>query len=120
ITEVDSQTGALLARNPYNAEFGNRVAFFNVDRATRTLSGDRSEFIGRNGALSHPAAMSRSRLSGRVGAGLDPCGAIQVAFDLDKGEEREIVFTLGSGQSVDDAAGLTRRFCDSAAAREVL
>src|SRR5208283_156472 len=52
ITEVDSQTGALLARNPYNAEFGNRVAFFNVDHATRTVSGDRTEFLGRNGTLS--------------------------------------------------------------------
>ena len=54
ITEVDPQSGALLARNPYNAEFGNRVAFFNVDHATRTVSGDRTEFLGRNGTLAQP------------------------------------------------------------------
>ena len=120
ITEIDPQTGALLARNPYNTEFGNRVAFFNVDHATRTVSGDRTEFLGRNGDLGHPAAMTRSRLSGRVGAALDPCGAIQVAFDLEDGEEREIVFTLGAGHNADDAAGLARRFRDSAAAREAL
>ena len=120
ITEVDPQTGALLARNPYNAEFGNRVAFFNVDDATRTVSGDRTEFLGRNGTLGHPAAMGRSRLSGKVGAALDPCGAIQVVFDLDDGEEREIVFTLGSGQNGDDAIDLARRFRDSIAAREAL
>jgi cellobiose phosphorylase len=120
ITETDPQTGALLARNPYNTEFANRVAFFNVDHATRTVSGDRTEFIGRNGDLSYPAAMSRSHLSGRVGAALDPCGTIQVAFDIDDGEEREIVFTLGSGQNGDDAARLARRFCDSVAAREAL
>ena len=64
--------------------------------------------------------MSRSRLSGRVGAALDPCGAIQVAFNLDDGEEREIVFTLGAGRNADDAAGLARRFRDSVAAREAL
>jgi cyclic beta-1,2-glucan synthetase len=120
VTGVDHQTGALLARNPYNAEFGDRVAFFNVDHATRTVSGDRAEFLGRNGALGHPAAMGRSRLSGRTGAGLDPCGAIQVAFDLADGEEREIVFTLGSGQNGDDAAALARRCRDSVAAREAL
>jgi cellobiose phosphorylase len=119
-TEVDPQSGAVLAHNPYSAEFGSRVAFFNVDHATRTVSGDRTEFLGRNGTLSHPAAMSRSRLSGRVGTALDPCGAIQVAFDLDDGEEREIVFTLGSGQNEDDAAGLARRFRDSVAARDAL
>ena len=68
ITEIDPQSGALFARNLYNPEFHNRVAFFNVDHATRTISGDRTEFIGRNGTLACPAAMKRSRLSGRVGA----------------------------------------------------
>ncbi|MBU0708096.1 cyclic beta 1-2 glucan synthetase, partial [Patescibacteria group bacterium] len=120
ITEVDPQSGALFAQNPYNAEFGKRVAFFNVDHATRTISSDRTEFIGRNGTLANPAAMIRSRLSGRVGAGLDPCAAIHVAFDLDDGEEREIVFTLGAGQDADDAAGLARRFRDSTVARKAL
>ncbi len=120
MTEIDPQTGALLARNPYNTEFANRVGFFDVDHAARTVSGDRTEFIGRNGTLGYPAAMSRSRLSGRVGAALDPCGAMQAAFDLDDGEEREIVFTLGSGQNADGATGLARRFCDPVAAREAL
>ena len=31
-----------------------------------------------------------ARLSGRAGAGLDPCGAVQVAFDLDIGQEHEV------------------------------
>ena len=43
-----------------------------------------------------------------------------MAFDLEDGEEREIVFTLGAGHNADDAAGLARRFRDSAAAREAL
>ncbi len=120
ITEVDPQSGALLAHNPYNAEFGNRTAFFNVDHATRTVSADRTEFLGRNGALAHPAAMTRTRLSGRTGAALDPCAAIHVTIDLDDGEEREIVFTLGAGRDADDAASLARRFRDSVAARKAL
>ncbi|MFH1156869.1 MAG: glucoamylase family protein [Pseudomonadota bacterium] len=119
-TEVDPDSGAILARNPYNAEFGNRVAFFNVDHATRTLSADRTEFLGRNTALKSPAAMTRSHLSGRTGAGLDPCGAIQVAFDLENGEEREIIFTLGAGQNRDEATGLAYRFRNSAAAHKAL
>jgi cyclic beta-1,2-glucan synthetase len=119
-TEIDPQSGAILAHNPYNAEFGRRVAFFNVDHATRTVSADRTEFIGRNGTLSSPEAMTRSSLSGRVGAALDPCAAMHVTFELDDGEDREIVFTLGAGQDADGAANLSRLVRDSAAARKAL
>ena len=120
ITEINHLSGALFARSPYNTEFVNRTAFFNVDDATRTMSGDRTEFIGRNGTLSHPASMDRSQLSGRVGTALDPCGAIQVAFELADGEEREIVFTLGAGQDANDAGALAHRFRDSVTAYEAL
>ena len=74
VTELDPKSGALFARNPYHTEFAGRTAFFDVDETTRTISGDRTEFIGRNGTLRSPAAMTRVRLSGKVGAGLDPCG----------------------------------------------
>ena len=119
-TEIDPESGAILANNPYNTEFSGRVAFFNVDHANRTVSADRTEFIGRNGTLGHPEAMNRSRLSGRVGAALDPCAAMHVVFDLDDGEEREIVFTLGAGQNSGHAARLARRYRDSTAARKAL
>ena len=72
ITDVDIESGAIFARNSYNTEFPNRVAFFNTDALTRTLSGNRTEFVGRNGTLHDPAVMKRLHLSGKVGAGLDP------------------------------------------------
>jgi cellobiose phosphorylase len=120
ITEVDLNSGALFARNPYNTEFSDRVAFFKVDAAIRTLSGDRTEFLGRNGTLRSPAAMSRLRLSGKVGAGLDPCAALQVPFELADGQEREVVFTLGVGRDLDDARNLAQRFRGSTEARGAL
>jgi cyclic beta-1,2-glucan synthetase len=120
ITEIDPHTGALFARNPYNTEFRDRTAFFDVDDTTRTVTGDRTEFLGRNGSLRAPAAMTRTRLSGRVGAALDPCAAIQVSFDLAAGEEREIVFRLGAGRDAVDARNLVNRFRGSTAARAAL
>ncbi|MEK7869356.1 MAG: cyclic beta 1-2 glucan synthetase, partial [Nitrospirota bacterium] len=92
VTELDPASGAVFARNSYNTEFGGRVAFFDVDETARSISGDRIEFIGRNGTLRNPAAMTRLRLSGKVGAGLDPCTAIHVPFELAGGQEREIIF----------------------------
>jgi len=120
VTEVDPNSGALFAQNSYNTEFADRVAFFDVDDATRTLSGDRTEFLGRNGTLRSPAAMTRARLSGKVGAALDPCAAIHVPFNLADGQEREIIFRLGAGRDADDAINLVRRFRGAAAARSAL
>ena len=120
LTSIDSETGALLAENAYNAEFAGRRAFFYVDDATRTVSGDRTEFIGRNGTLRQPDAMLRSTLSGRVGPTLDPCGAIQVACALSDGQEREIVFVLGAGRDRDHAAAVLAASRDAAAARASL
>jgi len=120
VTEVNPDSGALFARNPYNTEFAGRVAFFDVDDAIRTVSGDRTEFLGRNGTLRSPAAMTRARLSGKVGAALDPCAAIQVPFELADGQEREFIFRLGAGRDAEDARNLVHRFRGSSAARGVL
>lgn len=64
--------------------------------------------------------MSWSRLSGKVGAGLDPCAALQVPFELADGQEREIVFTLGVGRDLDDVRDLLQRFRGSTGARDAL
>jgi cyclic beta-1,2-glucan synthetase len=120
VTDVDLRTGALIARNPYNTEFAGRVAFFDVNDTNRTFSCDRTEFIGRNGTLRSPAAMTRSRLSGKSGVALDPCAAIQVPFELAGGQARELVFTLGAGSDAADAGNLVQHFRGSAAARSAL
>lgn len=109
-SEIDPKSGALFSRNRYSSEFAERVAFLDVDETTRSLSADRTEFIGRNGSLSDPAALHRTRLSGRVGSGLDPCAAMQVAFDLSEGQEREIVFRMGIAQNTEDATKLLTRY----------
>jgi cyclic beta-1,2-glucan synthetase len=120
VTEIDPDSGVIFARNPYNTEFADRVAFFDVDDASRTVTCDRTEFIGRNGTLRSPAAMFRARLSGKTGAALDPCAAVQVPFELANGEEREFIFRLGVGRDVEDAGNLAHRFRGSAAAQREL
>ncbi len=116
ITEIEPTSSALFARNSYNTEFSEQIAFFDVDDLTRTVSSDRAEFIGRNGTLRNPAALGRTRLSNKVGSALDPCAAIQVSFELADGEEREIIFRLGAGRDADEAVKLVHRFRGSVAA----
>ena len=120
VTEVDSQCGALLARNPFSLEFPQRVAFFNVSEADRSVTGDRMEFLGRNGSTARPAAMTRQRLSNKVGAGLDPCGALQTDFELVDGRQKEIVFTLGVGRDVEEARHIVRQIQQPQASQRML
>jgi cellobiose phosphorylase len=120
VTEIDAGSGALFARNAYNSEFGARVGFFDVDDPSRTLTGDRGEFIGRNGTLGAPDAMTRMRLSGRVGAGLDPCGAIQVPFELQNGQVRQLIFRLGAGASQHHVRELAQKLRVHGSARAAL
>jgi cyclic beta-1,2-glucan synthetase len=109
VTESDPETGALFARNPYNTEMSGRVAFFDTDNANKTFTAERTEFIGRNGSLQNPAAMSRTKLSGRVGVGIDPCAAIQVTIELREEEDKEVVFRLGMGKDTSDARNIIRQ-----------
>ncbi len=120
VTEIDPESGAIFSRNEYNMDFKGRIAFFDTDDRTRTLSGDRTEFIGRNGTIQNPAAMTRVGLSGRVGAALDPCAVIQIPFNLNDGQEREVVFRLGVGSDAADAGNLVRRFRGPYAAKVAL
>jgi cellobiose phosphorylase len=120
VTESDPASGALFARNAYNTEFPNRVAFFDVDDPNRGIGGDRSEFLGRNGSTRAPAALSRAQLSGRLGAGQDPCAAVQMKVALDDGEQREVIFRLGVGRDAADASSLVQRFRNSGAAADAL
>jgi len=119
-TEIDPLGNTIFARNPYNTEFSDTVAFYSVNDMTGTMTGDRTEFIGRNGSIQNPAALSRSQLSNRVGSALDPCAAIQVPFDLAQGEAREMVFTLGVGQNIEDVRNLIKRFGGSIEAQDAL
>ena len=120
VTEIDPTTGALFARNVYNREFAGKTVFFNVSGTVRTITGSRTEFLGRNGTPASPAAMRQTQLSGKTGASLDPCAALQVPFVLADGQECELVFVLGAGNNADEAQQLVRRFSGPASAQMAL
>ena len=110
VTAREPGTGALLARNPWNIEFGSRVAFLDLGGLHTAWTGDRSEFLGRNGAPGAPLGLEpRHALSGSVGAGLDPCAALQTSVELVPGGRAEVTVLLGQAANASLAAELILR-----------
>jgi cellobiose phosphorylase len=120
VTLLDEVTGALMATNAYSSEFTNRVAFFDANGNNKTVTGDRAEFLGRNGTMANPDGLNRARLSGKTGAALDPCGVIQVNFNIAEDEEHEVIFRLGAGRDMHHAQQVVKASQGSAAAHEAL
>ncbi|HWH69088.1 MAG TPA: protein ndvB, partial [Candidatus Sulfotelmatobacter sp.] len=81
---------------------------------------DRTEFIGRNGTLANPAGLvCDSPLSGRTGAGLDPCGVLQAEIELKPCDRTELFFLLGQADNRDQARELIRQWRNRDLRREL-
>ncbi len=115
VTERESQTGALLARNPWNEEFPHTAfADLSVPGAPaqpRAWTCDRTEFLGRNGGLDAPSGLAPGvALSGRAGAGIDPCAALTTTIRLAPGASTTVLFLLGQADDEEAARRLVRRY----------
>ncbi|WP_421937407.1 GH36-type glycosyl hydrolase domain-containing protein [Phenylobacterium sp.] len=111
VTHVDAASGALMAQNRWDPSFAERVAFLDACGRQTSCTGDRREFIGRNGSLRRPAGLAGGEaLSGRTGAALDPCGALDAPLTLAPGETAELAFFIGEGEDADAARKLIARY----------
>lgn len=124
VTGYDATGGFLWARNNYNNEFAGRIALVGANRGFSAYTTNREEFVGRNGDLSRPAALSAAmssslaslvanqkksvRLSGRVGAGFDSCAVCSVMVRLEPGERREVLLYLSEAADYEDARAKAR------------
>jgi len=106
VPEFVSNQFALLARNAYNLDFPERVAFLASTREPLGVTTDRTEFLGNHGSYARPAALERVGLTPRVQPGVDPCAALQLLLWLQPGETKEVTFMLGQGADRADAERL--------------
>ncbi len=119
-TSWDDEARALLARNRYHPDYGDRVAFASMNPPAVSYSGDRTSFLGRNRPMREPAAMGNTGLSQRTGAGFDPCAALRITVYLAPGERSEITCMLGEAGSAEEARTLVQRYRENAAFNNAL
>jgi cyclic beta-1,2-glucan synthetase len=110
VPSYNSKSGTLFAQNTYNAEFSDRVAFLSANRTPHGLTTDRKEFFGSPGNRNEPAGLKRVGLSGKLEAGLDPCGALQTHWDFEPGETQTIIYVIGQGKNRAQAMKLAEKF----------
>ncbi|HBV86948.1 MAG TPA: glycosyl transferase family 36 [Desulfosporosinus sp.] len=100
VTEYDQDRNTFFVQNTYQEDYHGRIGFLNASGATVTsYTGDRSEFIGRNGSLEDPLGLKLDAFSESVGAGLDPCSAMQLEVTIPAGQNRKITFLLGETEN---------------------
>ncbi len=106
VSEFSAQANAILACNTSGRKPPAGVFFLASSRTPNGLTTDRTEFLGRSGSYENPACLHRTGLSGTIRTGLDPCMAMQVIIWIGPGENKEVTFLLGQGESREEALTL--------------
>ncbi|MGB8022535.1 MAG: glucoamylase family protein [Candidatus Nanopelagicales bacterium] len=111
LTDVDAETNAFVARNPWSTEFPDQVVFLDLAGRQESWTGDRREFLGLHGTAELPLAVFNGRpLSGAVGPGLDPCAALQQRVELEPFARADVLVVLGAGHDVHEVRELVARY----------
>ncbi len=111
ITSIDEPTGAMLARNPWRNQDGQQVAFVDMLGKQSSWTADRRELIGTYGSLAAPRGLAfGSTLTNRVGAGFDPCCAMQTVVNLAIGQSTDVTIILGAAYSTGAAQALIAEY----------
>ena len=118
-TSYDAVAEALYAHNPIGL-FPSERAFLSASRPISSVSGDREEVFGSSSSLAEPEALGRVRLSGNVGVGLDPVGALQIQLEIRPGETLDVSILLGHAQGTAQAEDLVAKYRREGAVNDAL
>jgi cellobiose phosphorylase len=105
----------MTAMQTNSSEYIAAAAVMNTPILPSSLSwtADRQEFLGRNGKLESPAAMSQQRLSGTTGPLHNPCGSVQLKLTIEPGGEQKVYILLGCEHSREAALKLVKKYKQS-------
>ena len=100
----------LTFNNIYTSDFYGRTAYMGTSLDITSYTADRMEFLGKDGDLTHPAALNYETLSGSTGYGLNTCGVLQCKISLDINEEKEFSFIFGEEKSIENVKAASLKY----------
>lgn len=116
-TEYDEETKSLIGNRRPRAEGAVTHYIFHTIATNYDLNGDltyetsRLNFIGRNRNLKSPEAMDNDApLQNTVGTVLDPIMSMRATITLNPGEEKQIYYLTGVGESKEEVLEIIRRY----------
>jgi cyclic beta-1,2-glucan synthetase len=118
-TEYDEETKSLIGNRRPRAKGAVTPYIFHTVATNYELDGDltyetsRLNFIGRNRSLKSPEVMDNDTpLQNTVGIVLDPIMSIRSAVTLKAGEEKEIYYLTGVGESKEEVIDIIKKYKD--------
>ena len=107
--EYDKNNNIICATNLYNTEFKNDIVYVSNSEKIKSYTGDKNFFIGES-TLANPDALRKANLNNENSLGKEPCIAYEIEVELESLSEKEIIFTLGTEESVIDSKNMAYKY----------
>lgn len=126
---IPGARGLLATRRPREHDAERLWMFHTVDQETTSSQSshgwefetDRARFIGRQRSVADPEALQPgARLTGTLGAVLDPILSIRRPIELGPQEKAVVTFTIGVASTREEAVGLADRYDNPTAAQRAI
>src|SRR3712207_2438883 len=112
-TYLDEKGKYIYAKNPYNRNFSDLIAYLSVSGGAEvSYTGNRNEFIGERGTIDNPQGLRKEFLSNNVGAGLDPCVAVNSKISIKPNEEKYFIAILGEEEHIETINDMCKKYSD--------
>lgn len=95
-------------------------AFHSVNLPVDSYEGDKTNFIGRYRDVKNPQAVEKGKLTNTTGDWFDSIASLNVNIQIEPGEEKVVVFTLGSAEGEIDEKELVEKYSDLKNVNEAL
>ena len=97
--KYDRNNNIICAENLCAEEIKNQILYVSSSEKIDSYTGNKKFFIG-NGNLSNPEALKKSTLNNENSLGNNTCIAYEIEIEIDSLSEKEIVFLLGTEESM--------------------